>query len=106
MDQPATHTRPSLQATWITPNPPQASSPQTTRVFEMPLPSTPAEPSTSEKTAFLAALRCACLELQEQVNQCLTLRMEEEKGGVGEGMDAMGEGREEENYGEESAGEE
>jgi hypothetical protein len=63
---------------------------------------------TSDRVAYLGALRKATAELQERINAELTLRMEEDKARDATGAAAKGmkngiadESKEEENYGEE-----
>jgi hypothetical protein len=70
---------------------------------------TPPSDKTSDKTAYLAALRKATATMQEQINKELTQRMEEDKakeaGGVNGASKAKAKGfdesKEEDNYGEE-----
>jgi hypothetical protein len=69
---------------------------------------TPATPDTSDRVAYLGALRKATAELQERINAELTQRMEEDKArdatsAAEKGMKngAVDESKEEENYGEE-----
>jgi hypothetical protein len=67
---------------------------------------TPPSDKTTDRTAYLAALRKAATELQEQINVELTARMEEDKA---RGAEANGiakdkgvdEAKEEDTYGEE-----
>jgi hypothetical protein len=57
-----------------------------------------------DRTAYLAALRVATVELQEQVNKDLTLRMENDKASATDAASKAGMGddaKEEDNYGEE-----
>ncbi len=69
----------------------------------------PAPPisKTTDRTAYLAALRKATSEMQEQINKDLTARMEEDKAreaginGVSKKNGAVDEAKEEDNYGEE-----
>ncbi|KAI9869505.1 MAG: hypothetical protein M1813_000294 [Trichoglossum hirsutum] len=66
--------------------------------------------STTEKVAYLAALRSSVAKLQEEVNTFLTQQMDEDKAATAAGIADKGKGkvgvgvddeREEENYGEE-----
>ena len=68
----------------------------------------PASPSTADKSVYLADLRAAVTTLQGQINKDLTSRMEEDKARAGEtsGGKAVDDEKEEENYGEEVQGEE
>jgi hypothetical protein len=69
----------------------------------------PAPPTskTTDRTAYLAALRKATAEMQEQINKELTTRMEEDKAresrtnGSSKKNGAVDEAKEEDNYGEE-----
>lgn len=67
---------------------------------KLPAPSTE---KTSDRTAYLDALRKAATEMQEQINKELTLRMEEDKAREAEGTKgkAVDDAKEEDNYGEE-----
>ena len=70
---------------------------------------TPPSDSSSDRIAYLGALRKATLVMQEQINKELTLRMEEDKAREGAGVHAaakvkakgVNETAEEDNYGEE-----
>lgn len=70
--------------------------------------SAPATSDTTDRVAYLAALRKSTAELQERINTELTQRMEEDKARDATGAAVKGkkngvldEGKEEENYGEE-----
>lgn len=59
-------------------------------------------PSPTDKTAYLAALRKATSEIQENINKELTSRMEQDKTlADGPSKAAADEAKEEDNYGEE-----
>ncbi|KAJ9661245.1 hypothetical protein H2201_006604 [Coniosporium apollinis] len=93
---------PSLTATYAAPSAP-------TKSFTHTLPSCPSSPSTSEKTAYLSALRQSIAALQAEVNEFLTAKMDEEKAGAstaggelhGGAPSGRKEDEEEEGYGEE-----
>ena len=65
----------------------------------------PASTSTADKTQYLSALRKATAGMQEQINNELTARMEEDKARDASAS-KIDDAKEEENYGEEEAGEE
>lgn len=50
--------------------------------FTHALPACPFDPSASEKTTLLSALRSAVTELQSEINEFLTQKMEEDKAGA------------------------
>lgn len=77
------------------------ASPATTKTFTHTLPSASVT-STKEKTAYLAAVRKSVVQLQEEVNGFLTIKMEEDKILSGEGGAKVDDKAEEENYGEEN----
>lgn len=70
---------------------------------------TPPSDRTSDRTAYLGALRKATATMQEQINKELTQRMEEDKAKEAEGINGaskakekgVDESKEEDNYGEE-----
>jgi hypothetical protein len=68
--------------------------------FTQTLPKCSEEPSTAERTAYLAALRTSITNAQDQINAFLTQKMEEDnkKAGVASAAD---DAKAEENYGEE-----
>lgn len=76
-------------------------SPSAKCEFTRELPTLAANPSTAEKTAYLSALRAGASQMQAEVNEYLTARMEENKATDGGGKDKKGEEKEEEMYGEE-----
>lgn len=99
---------PTLTATYTHPTAP-------TKTFTHALPASPST-STPEKTAHLSALRHAATQLQTEINEFLTAKMEDEKAGAatagaemhggpaapsGPGGDEEREKEEEEAYGEE-----
>jgi len=69
--------------------------------------SAPPTSQTTDRTAYLAALRKATVEMQEQINKELTTRMEDDKAreagtnGSSKKDGAVDEAKEEHNYGEE-----
>lgn len=73
----------------------------TAKGFTHELPRLSAAPSTTDRTAYLSALRSSVQELQGQVNAFLTQKMDEEKATAAAGASRMDESKEEENYGEE-----
>ncbi|KAK7614061.1 hypothetical protein JOL62DRAFT_496204 [Phyllosticta paracitricarpa] len=84
----------ALTATYTSPN---DAAPKT---FARDLPTIPSDPSTDEKTAYLAALRKNVSELQSDVNAFVTQKMEEDK--KGSGADDANDAALEANYGEEN----
>lgn len=82
------------------------TSPTSSKSFAHSLPSASASTnSTKQKTAYLSALRKSVVQLQDDVNGFLTMRMEEDKAlAANNGMKAD-DNREEENYGEEGVNE-
>jgi hypothetical protein len=68
--------------------------------FNQPLPTCSKEPSPSERTAYLAALRTSITDAQDQINAFLTQKMDEDnkKAGV---VSTIDDAKAEENYGEE-----
>lgn len=72
------------------------------------IPTLPSD-KTSDRTAYLGALRKATATMQEQINKELTTRMEEDKAKAAEGVNepsmaqakGVDEAKEEDNYGEE-----
>lgn len=90
---PAITEKPTLSAIYSAPDSEEKS-------FDQPLPMCSQEPSSTERTAYLAALRASITEAQDQMNTFLTQKMEEDNaraGAVSAGDDAKAE----ENYGEE-----
>jgi len=90
--------RPLLQATY--------ASPTSDQTFRYSLPAISADPSTDDKTSYLAALRESVVKLQDEVNTFLTRKMEEDKAAEGgAAVQAQSGGvddrKEEEQYGEE-----
>jgi hypothetical protein len=81
-----------LSATYNAP----AEEPQ---AFQHGLPDRSENPSTDEKTAYLAALRSSVTQIQADVNVFLTKKMEEDNAKSGKGT--INDEKEEENYGEE-----
>lgn len=81
------------------------TSPTSTKAFTHTLPTsaTSSAASTEEKTRYLSALRKSVVQLQGEVNEFLTEKMEEDKKAAGEkgGGATVDEKEEEENYGEE-----
>jgi hypothetical protein len=78
------------------------NSPSGTHTFKIPVDAPcKAKPTTSERTAYLSALRATTKQLQADVNKFLTDKMEEDKAksGTGKKQDEL----EEQNYGEEQA---
>jgi len=83
------------------------TSSHSSRSFTYPLPSaSDSANSTTEKTAYLSALRKSVVQLQEDINALLTTKMDEDKAlAASAGMKADDK-KEEENYGEEGVEEE
>ncbi len=75
-------------------------APTSSQSFSHPLPSC-ATTSTSEKSAYLSALRASVVRLQDEVNVFLTARMEEDKALASLAGVKGDDRKEEENYGEE-----
>ena len=76
------------------------TSPTSSQTFTQPLPSASVT-STSEKTAYLSALRKSVVQLQEDVNFFLTAKMEEDKAIAASAGTKADDKAEEEHYGEE-----
>lgn len=88
----------SLKATY--------NAPTATKSFSYTLSSSASVSSTKEKTQYLSSLRTSVGQLQDDINEFLTGKMEEDKAlaaGSGKKIDDKAE---EENYGEEVAGDE
>lgn len=81
------------------------NSPTSTKAFTHTLPTsaTSSAASTEEKTRYLSALRESVVQLQGEINEFLTEKMEEDKWVASEkgGGAATVDEKEEENYGEE-----
>jgi EKC/KEOPS complex subunit GON7 len=69
------------------------------QVFQHGLPDCSENPSTDQRTAYLAALRSSVTQVQAEVNIFLTKKMEEDNAKSGKGT--VNDEKEEENYGEE-----
>ena len=69
--------------------------------FSHSLPQCPTNPSTTQRTEYIASLRTNVQTLQSEVNTCLTQKMEEDKHRNEGGSAKVDEDKEEENYGEE-----
>ena len=76
------------------------TGPSSTNDFTHSLPSSSPQ-STEEKTNYLSALRKSVVQLQAEVNELLTTKMDEDKAAQGAMAHHVDESREEENYGEE-----
>lgn len=76
------------------------ASPQTTKTFTHPLPAA-SNTSTKEKTDYLSALRKSIVNIQEEVNEFLTTKMEVDKALAACAGLNIDDKAEEENYGEE-----
>ena len=74
--------------------------PESTKVFTHPLPSNSTN-NTEEKTSYLSALRKSVIQLQNEVNEHLTVKMEEDKVAQATTTKGVDDRKEEENYGEE-----
>ena len=81
------------------------AGPNSTKVFTRSL-SSASFSTTKEKTQYLAALRGSIVELQDEVNGFLTMKMEEDKALVSSAGSKVDDKAEEENYGEEVVDEE
>ena len=79
--------------------------PSSSHTFDHSLPSARIT-STKEKTIYLAALRHSVVQLQDNVNNFLTAKMDEDKALATNGGVKADDKVEEENYGEEKVGEE
>lgn len=84
------------------------TSPTTSQTFTHTLPSASASTSsTKEKTQYLSNLRKAVVQLQDEVNDFLTVKMEDDKAlARGNAAGKVDEKKEEDYYGEEGGGEE
>lgn len=90
---PSTSSKPAkLSATY--------ASPSTSRTFTYVLPSS-STTSTTEKIEYLFTLRNSVTQLQDEINACLTEKMEEDKALAARVGWKVDEKKEEENYGEE-----
>ncbi|QDS73622.1 hypothetical protein FKW77_001975 [Venturia effusa] len=69
--------------------------------FHQQLPICSQEPSPTERTAYLAALRASITGIQDQINVFLTQKMEEDNAKAGAAASAEDDAKAEENYGEE-----
>ena len=79
------------------------SSPESAeKLLTKELPQLPQEPSTEQRTEYLAALRSSTTQMQKDVNEFLTQKMEEDKASGGVQAGKTKEDKEEENYGEEA----
>ncbi|KAI4727133.1 hypothetical protein E4T49_05078 [Aureobasidium sp. EXF-10728] len=77
------------------------TSPTATNTFSSPLESTPTQqPSPSEKSQYLAQLRQKVAQLQDDINQFLTKKMDDDKAAT-DGAASKDEDMEEDMYGEE-----
>ena len=76
-------------------------SPKDTHQFELQLPRLSQPLSTQEKIDYLSSLRSSVVNLQNEINQFLTAKMEENKTFVLNGSGKADDRTEEENYGEE-----
>ena len=74
--------------------------PESTKVFAHQLPSNSTS-STEEKTNYLSVLRKSVIQLQGEVNEHLTAKMEEDKSVQTATTKGVDDRKEEENYGEE-----
>ena len=79
--------------------------PSSTQTFDHPLPSARIT-STKEKTIYLAALRHSVVQLQDDMNSFLTAKMNEDKAVAANVGLKADDKAEEENYGEQTVGEE
>ena len=75
-------------------------SPASTKTFTQILPSSSTR-GTEEKTAYLSILGRSMVQLQAEVNEYLTARMEDEKATASSNGREMHEQKEEQHYGEE-----
>ena len=76
-------------------------SPTATHELEHKLENPGVAASTEGKVAYLNSLRSSVVQLQAQVNEFLTHKMEEDKALEGESAKSIDDKKEEENYGEE-----
>ncbi|KAL6710857.1 hypothetical protein ACN47E_007914 [Coniothyrium glycines] len=83
----------SLSATYASPDTPS-------KTFSCPLPTLASTPSTSDRTAYLAALQSSLKDVQKDINAFLTEKMEQDKA-TGSSKDS--DAKDEETYGEELA---
>lgn len=90
---PAVTEKPTLSATYSAPGSEEKS-------FDQPLPMYAEEPSPTERTAYLAALRTSITDAQDQINAFLTQKMKEDIAKAG-AASAEDDAKAEENYGEE-----
>lgn len=90
---PAITEKPALSATYSAPGSEE-------KRFHQALPICSEEPSPTERTAYLAALRASITDAQDQINAFLTQKMEEDNAKVG-AASTEDDAKAEENYGEE-----
>ena len=81
------------------------TSPNASKTLEYSLPATDTT-TTEGKTAYLSALRGSVTKLQGELNTFLTEKMEEDKALASMAGQKVDDKKEEENYGEEGAGDE
>lgn len=91
--EPVVQTPQLLSATYHSPN-----NPSFTSTHELPPPATP---KTTDRSAYLAALRKAATTMQEHINSELTARMDEDKARGDAKSKAVDDAKEEDTYGEE-----
>ncbi|TID24452.1 putative ekc keops complex subunit gon7 protein [Venturia nashicola] len=90
---PAITEKPTLSATYSAPD-------SAEKGFNQLLPMCSEEPSPTERTAYLAALRTSITDAQDQINAFLTQKMDEDNAKAGTAS-AEDDAKAEENYGEE-----
>lgn len=103
---------PSLNAVYTRlPSSSSAPTSSDSKTFTHPLPTAPGAATTESRTAALAALREASVQLQSEVNVFLTAKMDEDNAaaaaaavGGQNARKADDDAKEEENYGEEVVG--
>lgn len=72
------------------------------KTFKHDLPQITAHSSTEERVVYLSALRTSAVHLQDEINNFLTLKMEQDKAAAeGTGKSGTDDAKDEENYGEE-----
>lgn len=72
------------------------------QTFTQTLPEIASVSSSEEKTHYLASLRSSTIQMQKDVNDFLTQKMEEDKTSTASQADRSKDEKEEENYGEET----
>ena len=90
----ANNAQPHIEATYSAPN-------TSSKAFSAQLPALAQQPSTEDKTSYLSALGASTKQMQSEINDFLTAKMEEDKKNENSKGEGEKERKEEEMYGEE-----